>query len=69
MKVGADKPADFTRAIVDTTVQEKNVAFPTDAKLINRARQKLVKQAKAAGLDLRQSHSRVCPIRGSASAP
>ena len=59
VKVGAAKPADFTQAIVDTTVQEKNAAFPTDAKLINRARQKLVKQAKAAGLDLRQSYSRV----------
>ncbi|NJN05285.1 MAG: transposase, partial [Rhodobacteraceae bacterium] len=30
---GAAKPADFTRAIVDTTVAEKNVAYPTDAKL------------------------------------
>jgi len=59
VKVGAAKPADFSQAIVDTTVQEKNVAFPTDAKLINRARQKLAKQAKAAGLDLCQPYSRV----------
>jgi IS5 family transposase len=28
--------------IVDTTVQPKNVTFPTDAKLLNRAREKLV---------------------------
>ena len=59
VKTGAAKPADFTRAVVDTTVQEKNVAFPTDAKLIHRARERLVKQAKAAGIKLRQSYVRV----------
>lgn len=59
VKVGAARPADFTQAIIDTTVQEKNVAFPTDAKLIHRARQKLVKQATDAGIDLRQSYARV----------
>ena len=45
--------------IVDTTVQPKNVMFPTDAKLINRAREKLVKLAKKLGIDLRQSYTRV----------
>ncbi len=59
VKVGAAKPRDFTQAIVDTTVAEKNVAFPTDAKLINRARERLVRQAKDAGIDLRQSYKRV----------
>ncbi len=59
VKLGAARPGDFTQVIVDTTVQEKNVAFPTDAKLINRAREKLVRQAKAAGLKLRQSYVRV----------
>lgn len=59
VKTGAAKPADFTRAVVDTTVAEKNVAFPTDAKLIHRARERLVKQAKAAGIKLRQSYVRV----------
>ena len=34
VKVGAAKPVDFTRAVIDTTVAEKDVAFPTDAKLI-----------------------------------
>src|SRR5258707_1415085 len=43
---GAMKPAALARVIVDTTVQPKNVAFPTDAKLLNRAREKLVKLAK-----------------------
>src|SRR5215210_3291817 len=31
-RTGAAKPADFTQVIVDTTVQEKAIAFPTDAK-------------------------------------
>ena len=59
VKLGVARPTDFTQAIVDTTVAEKNVAFPTDAKLIHRARQRLVKQAVDAGIDLRQSYARV----------
>ncbi len=59
VKLGAAKPQDFTQAVVDTTVQEKNIAFPTDAKLIHRARERLVKQAKEEGIDLRQSYKRV----------
>ena len=59
LKTGAAKPSDFTRAVVDTTVAEKDVAFPTDAKLIHKARERLVKQAKRAGIDLRQSYTRV----------
>lgn len=59
LRTGAAKPADFTRAVVDTTVAEKDVAFPTDAKLMQRARQRLVKRAKRAGVDLRQSYVRV----------
>ena len=59
VKTGAAKPSDFTRAVIDTTVAEKDVAFPTDAKLIHKARQRLVEQAKRAGIDLRQSYVRV----------
>ncbi len=59
VKTGAAKPSDFTRAVIDTTVAEKDVAFPTDAKLIHKARERLVKQAKRAGIDLRQSYVRV----------
>lgn len=59
VKLGAARMSDFAQVIVDTTVQEKNVAFPTDAKLINRAREKLVKQAREAGIELRQSYVRV----------
>jgi len=58
-KTGAAKPADFTKVIVDTTVQEKAVAFPTDAKLMHRARERLVRLAKKHGLILRQSYARI----------
>jgi len=58
-RTGAMKPGDLARVIVDTTVQPKNIAFPTDAKLLNRAREKLVKLAKRLGVDLRQSYTRV----------
>src|SRR5215831_12101708 len=34
VRTGAAKPSDFTRVIVDTTVQEKAITFPTDAKLM-----------------------------------
>src|ERR1700726_4332279 len=55
----AIKPSELSRVIVDTTVQPKNVTFPTDAKLLNRAREKLVRLAKRQGLALRQSYARV----------
>jgi IS5 family transposase len=59
VKTGAMKPQDTRRVIVDTTVQPKNVMFPTDAKLIHRARERLVRLARKVGLDLRQSYVRV----------
>ena len=55
----AIKPADLNRIIVDTTVQPKNVMFPTDARLLNRAREILVRLAKKHGVKLRQSYQRV----------
>jgi IS5 family transposase len=58
-KTEAIKPSDLNRVIVDTTVQPKNVMFPTDARLLNRAREILVRLAKRQGLALRQSYVRV----------
>jgi transposase, IS5 family len=52
-------PEDLTEVIVDTTVQPKAVMFPTDAKLIHRARERLVRLAKAHGLNLRQAYTKV----------
>jgi IS5 family transposase len=61
-KTGAIKPSELSRVIVDTTVQPKNVMFPTDARLLNRAREKLVRLAKLRGVTLRQSYARVGKI-------
>jgi len=58
-RTGAAKPADVRQVIVDTTVQEKAITFPTDAKLMHRARERLVRLAKQHGLMLRQSYARV----------
>jgi IS5 family transposase len=58
-RTGAAKPSDFSKVIVDTTVQPKAVAFPTDAKLMHRARERLVRLAQKHGLRLRQSYARV----------
>ena len=53
------KPSDLSRVVVDTTVQEKAVMFPTDARLMNRARERLVRLAQKLGVRLRQSYVRV----------
>src|SRR5882757_1645420 len=58
-RLGAAKPSDFRAVIVDTTVQEKAITFPTDAKLMHRARERLVKLARKHGIALRQSYARV----------
>ena len=56
---GALKKSDLARVTVDTTVQPKNITFPTDAKLLLVAIQQLGKLAKAHDLPLRQSYARV----------
>jgi IS5 family transposase len=43
----------------DTTVQEKAIAYPTDARLYYKARVLLVRLARKHGIDLRQSYLRV----------
>ncbi len=48
-------PKDLERVIVDSTVQERAIAFPTDSRLLDVARRKLVLIAKRAGLVLRQT--------------
>ena len=58
-KSGVLKDKDCRRVNVDTTVQEKAVAFPTDSKLLDDARCLLVKLAKRHGIRLRQNYNRV----------
>ncbi len=47
------------RVNVDTTVQEKAIAYPTDSRLYHKARVLLVKAAKDRGISLRQSYLRL----------
>jgi len=56
---GALKKSDLARVSIDTTVQPKNIAFPTDAKLLETAIRQLAKLAKQHGVPLRQSYARV----------
>src|SRR5499433_522865 len=58
-RTDAMKPSDLARVVIDTTVQPKAVMFPTDAKLLNRARERLVRLTKKLGVSLRQSYARV----------
>jgi IS5 family transposase len=58
-KTGALAPRDLERVVVDTTVQPKAIAHPTDARLCHRALEKLVDLAKRNQVPLRQSYVRV----------
>ena len=58
-RTGALRTKDLKRVTVDTTVQEKAITFPTDAKLMHKARERLVRLAREHGVPLRQSYARV----------
>jgi transposase, IS5 family len=50
--------AALATVVVDSTVQEKAIAHPNDARLLEVARRKLVHAAKDAGVDLKQSFAK-----------
>jgi transposase, IS5 family len=56
---GALRTGDLKRVTVDTTVQPKNISFPTDAKLLHAAIKGLNRLACKHGVRLRQSYVRV----------
>jgi IS5 family transposase len=56
---GALREREIKRVNVDTTVQEKAVAFPTDARLYHKARRALVRMAGSAGIPLRPTYVRL----------
>jgi len=58
-KTGAIATKDLERVVVDTTVQPKAIAHPTDARLMHRAIVKLVDLAKRNDVPLRQSYLRL----------
>jgi transposase, IS5 family len=51
-------PKDLQTVIADTTVMEKNISFPTDSKLLNRAKEQLTAMAAKSGVKLRQTYKR-----------
>jgi IS5 family transposase len=55
------RPSSVERVIVDTTVMEKAIAYPTDSALLERSRAHLVKAARQCSLHLRQNYNREAP--------
>ncbi len=56
---GALRTKDLARVTVDTTVQPKNITFPTDAKLLHAAIKGLNRVARKHRVRLRQSYLRI----------
>jgi IS5 family transposase len=56
---GAVKPQAMERVTIDTTVQTKAIAYPTDGHLMLRAVERLAALTRRQGVVLRQSYARV----------
>ena len=52
------KAKDFERVNVDTTVQEKNIRLPTDARTLDRARERIVAVGEKLGIGFRRNYVR-----------
>jgi len=59
LDVGMVKKKDLEVVIADTTVMPKHIEFPTDTKLLEKARKKLVSLAEEHGIELRQNYNLV----------
>lgn len=60
-RAGTVQDDHLRKVTVDTPVMEKNIAHPTDARLYEVARRKLVALARAADINLRQNYNRLGP--------
>ena len=58
-KLGLLKSHELRTIIVDTTIQEKAIAFPTDSRLYFKALRALVQAGQKSGIQLRQTYKRV----------
>lgn len=58
VEIKAVQPAELERVVVDTTVQEKAIAYPTDSRLLEVARAKIALLAKRAGVELKQTYAK-----------
>lgn len=59
MRMKAMTPSQVKHVNVDTTVQTKAIRYPTDARLYDRARERLVAIGRREGLKIKQSYERV----------
>ena len=55
---------ELATVVVDSTVQPKAIAHPTDSRLLETARDKLVQAAKQAGLELKQTFAKEGRVLG-----
>lgn len=55
---------ELSCVIVDSTVQEKAITHPTDSKLLETARAKVVEEAKASGIELKQTYAKEGQLLG-----
>lgn len=58
LKVGALKKKDLDSAIIDTTVQIKNIKHPHDAYLMEKARKEVVALCKSLGIALNETYGK-----------
>ena len=61
VKCGALEARSLAHVCVDSTVMEKNIAYPTDSGLLEKLRKKMVEFMKKHELSIRQSYSRKGP--------
>ena len=59
LKLKAIKTSQLKRINLDTTVEEKHIRYPTDSRLYDRARERLVKTSQKLHIKLRQTYIRV----------
>lgn len=57
-KVGAVKKKDLESAIIDTTVQIKNIKYPHDVFLMEKARKEIVNFCKKSGIRLNETYAK-----------
>ena len=57
-RMGLLKRGELKTAILDTTIMEKAIAFPTDSRLYFKSLQSLVRLSKELGIKLRQTYKR-----------